>query len=520
VVDTFKRLGRLTLDIAWAATILLLPITSLPLLSRLAGNTAVAPASLIPFAWIVLFWFACYVVKQGTLPRESIPFLLFVSVAVIASALAFFLNTPPFKDTSIAGEETSAILTLLIGAAFYLVTAGWLAKSQSRVLFTLKLVDVSGSILLLWAALQGYYIYLFESRYPAALAELQQIFSTRGLFYGRITAFAFEPSWLAHQLNLLFFPFWLAATVTGWSAFRFRLWKISLENILLAIGTVVIFLSSRVGTLSLFLVLAFLGIYINIHLARNLQKWTLEHFDRFPLLLQKILRGVLPVILLLAFLGAYTLAAIILVYGLSHMDWRLARFFQVTFATQVKLLTDNIYQFFNYLAFAERFVYWVAGWRVFNLSPLFGVGLGNAGFYFQHALPSYSWSLPEVMDTYFRESTVPNIKSLWIRLLAETGIVGFSSFLTWYFVVFRSAWSIRISKSHLFKTVGWFGLFVLIAFIIEGFSTDTFALPYLWLSLGIVCATAAMFRKQLREQATDPALDTHSQEDSKRDARI
>ncbi len=516
----FKRLGRLTLDIAWAVTILLLPITSLPLLSRLAGNTMVAPASLIPFAWIVLFWFVFHVFKKGALPRESVPFLLFVSVAVIASALAFYLNTPPFKGKNVAGEVTSAILTLLIGAAFYLVTAAWLAKSQSKVLFTLKLVNVSGSILLLWAALQGFYIYLFHSHYPAALAEFQSIISTRPLFYGRITSFAFEPSWLAQQLNLLFLPFWLAATITGWSAFRFRCWKISLENILLVIGAVVLFLSSRVGTLSLFLVLAFLGIYINIHLAKHLQKWTLEHLARFPLLFQKILRGVLPVILLLAFLGAYALTALILIYGLSHLDWRLARFFQVTSVTQLKLLTSNIYFFFNYLAFAERFVYWVAGWRIFNLSPLFGVGLGNAGFYFQHALPAYSWSLPEVMDTYYRVSAVPNIKSLWIRLLAETGIVGFSSFLTWCSVVFRSAWSIRLNKLHLFKTVGWFGIFVLIAFVIEGFSTDTFALPYLWLSLGIVSATAAIYRKQLREQAAGTALDDKTQEDGEKNACI
>jgi O-antigen ligase len=112
------------------------------------------------------------------------------------------------------------------------------------------------------------------------------------------------------------------------------------------------------------------------------------------------------------------------------------------------------------------------------------------------------------MDTYFRLSTIPNIKSLWIRLLAETGIVGFSSFLTWCLVVFRSAWSIRLNKSHLFKMVGWFGLFVLIAFIIEGFSTDTFALPYLWLSLGIVSASAAICREQSRDQAAGPALET------------
>lgn len=480
----------------------------------------VAPASLIPFALIVLFWFTFYVIKKGSLPRESIPFLLFVSVAVITCALAFFLTPPPFKGTNIVVEETSAILTLLVGAAFYLVTASWLAKSHRRVLFTLKLVNVAGSIMLLWAVLQGFYIYLFHSQYPAALREFQNLISTRGLFSSRITAFAFEPSWLAQQLNLLFLPFWLAATVNGWSSFRFRIWKISIENILLLIGVVVLFLSSRVGTLSLFLVLAFLGIYINIHLAMRLQKWTLKRYSRFPVLFQRILRCILPVLLLIGFLGIYALLAVILVYGLSHLDWRLARIFQISSLTQLKSLTDNIYRLFNYLAFAERFVYWVAGWRVFNLAPIFGVGLGNAGFYFQHALPAYGWSLPEVMDTYFRSSTVPNIKSLWIRLLAETGIVGFSSFLTWCIVVFRSAWSIRFDKSHLFKTVGWFGMFVLVSFVIEGFSTDTFALPYVWVSLGIVSATAALCRTKQRELADNPASDIQPQEDNKRNAQV
>ncbi len=515
MAEPFKRLGRFTLEFAWAAAVLLLPITSLPLVSRLAGNSMVAPASLIPLVWLALFWFTFYIVRKGILPRETIPFLLFVSVAVIASALAYYLNTPSFKDKGITGEETSAILSLLIGAGFYLVTAGWLSKFPSWLTSTFKLVDVGGSILLLWALVQGYYIYLFKSNYPAAVAQIQAFFSMSRLFPGRMTAFAFEPSWLAQQLNLLFLPFWLAASVTGWSAFRFRLWKISLENLLLATGAVVLFLSSRVGTLSLLLVLAFLGIYFNISLAKRLQKWTLEHLTRLPLLLKKSLRASLPVILFLAFLGGYALAAVILVYGISHVDARLARLFEITSITQLKAITGNVYKFFNYLQFAERYVYWVAGWGTFNFFPFFGVGLGNAGFYFQHTLPAYGFTLPEVMNLYFRSPVVPNIKSLWVRLLAETGMVGFAAFLAWCLVVFRSAWGIRMNQSHLFKMIGWFGLFVLIAFVFEGFSTDTFALPYVWLSMGIVSAAAATCRKQSCEPAAVAALD-----EGKKDAHI
>jgi len=494
VINKYKWLGHLTLDIAWAAVILLLPITSLPLLSRLTGNTMVAPASVIPLMWLVFFWFINYLIKGGTVPRESIPFFFFVSLAIIASAYAFYLDTPSFKVINIISEETSAILTLAIGVAFYVVTASWLSQSSSKLESTPKWINISGLILLLWAVVQAIYIFFLQGNFPAYLMDFQRLFSIRGLFRTRITAFAFEPSWLAQQLNLVYLPFWLAATINGWSAFRFRLLKISLENILLTIGGVVLFISSRVGTLSLLLVIALLCSCFYLDLAGRLKKWGLECSPRFPSLFQRIAHNLLPVMILLVFLGICIFGVVALLYVLSHVDWRLARFFQINSLKQLKSLTSNIYKLFNYLAFAERFVYWVAGWNIFNVHPFLGVGLGNAGFYFQNALPSYGWRLPEVMVVYFRAVTLPNIKSFWIRLLAETGIVGFSSFVAWCYVMFRTAWAMRSHSSLLFKVIGWWGIFVLIAFISEGFSTDTFALPYLWVSLGMVSAAGALWR--------------------------
>jgi O-antigen ligase len=199
-------------------------------------------------------------------------------------------------------------------------------------------------------------------------------------------------------------------------------------------------------------------------------------------------------ILLVAFISVYVLGAVGLVYGLSHVDARLARFFMPQSLTQWDAIIQSPYSFFNYLAFAERYVYWVGGWNIFNNHPILGVGLGNAGFFFQQQLPSYGWSLPEVMDAYYRTAELPNIKSLWVRLLAETGIAGFSAFIAWFYVLFRLSWFIRLSKNPLFRMIGWSGLFVLVAYIIEGFSTDTFALPYLWVSLGIVSAAGALMR--------------------------
>jgi O-antigen ligase len=295
-------------------------------------------------------------------------------------------------------------------------------------------------------------------------------------------------------MNLIYLPFWLGATICRTSVYRFRLWKISFENILLLLGVVVVFLASRVGTLALLLVLAFLGLYANVFVARRVYQWSLIRFNRFSAFVTRTIRILLPSILLFAFITIYVLAAVGLVFGLSHVDKRLARFFQPRSLKQWVQLTQNPYVFFNYLAFAERYVYWVGGWNIFNIHPILGVGLGNAGFFFQRELPAYSWNLPEIMDVYYRSSALPNIKSLWVRLLAETGIVGFSSFIAWLYVVFRLSWFVRLSKNPLFRTIGWSGLFVLLAFIIEGFSTDTFALPYLWISLGIISAVGALIR--------------------------
>ncbi len=102
----------------WALFLVLLPVTSLPLLVDLTGASTVAPASAIPLAWLVVAWFVPFLLRGGRLPRLAAPFLGFISVALLASAAAFWINIPSFKNKSIVSQELPALATLALGAAF------------------------------------------------------------------------------------------------------------------------------------------------------------------------------------------------------------------------------------------------------------------------------------------------------------------------------------------------------------------------------------------------------------------
>ncbi|MHB1450169.1 MAG: hypothetical protein ACYCX1_13665, partial [Bellilinea sp.] len=97
----------------------------------------------------------------------------------------------------------------------------------------------------------------------------------------------------------------------------------------------------------------------------------------------------------------------------------------------------------------------------------------------------------------------PNTKALWTRLAAETGLVGLAIFLTWLLVLWNCARSLGTSPDRLHRALASFGQFVLVALLIEGFSVDTFALPYFWLALGIM--TAAFQHWAVTSSAATPA---------------
>ena len=479
MLNRLKLLARSSAPVAWGLLIALLPVTSLPLLARLTGASSVSTAAAIPLAWLVLVWFIPYLVTGGKLPRLTLAYLGLLTVFGLSSLLAYFNNIPFFSDRSVAAREIEALFTLGVGAAFYLVASSW-PVNEKRLRTTLQILNWSGLVMLLWSFLQAYFWFRTDS-IPDVMTRIQHIFSVNEFFYHRVNGFAFEPSWYAHLLNMQYLPFWLSATVLGTSVHRFRLARLSLENILFGLGVATLFLSfSRVGLIGFLLVVAYLGIWGAVALGRKIQRWW---YGRMRGLSPAVNRYLIPAAILFSFLVVFLGGSLGIVWEASHFDPRLAKIFQRD------TWTTNLYRSANNLEFAERMVFWATGWKVFNEHPIFGVGLGNAGFYFQQQMPGFGWSLTEVNTVMFRSTAIPNTKSLWARILAEGGLFGFAFWLGWLYLVWRAARQAYRSGKPLVRTIGLAGTLVLVALLSEGFSVDSFALPFLWISCGLVTAT-------------------------------
>jgi hypothetical protein len=469
--------------IFWALAVATLPLTSFPLVAKLTGSSSVAPGSILFVIPLALLAFPVLIFQKKALPFQMKPVLAFFLYAFITIALAFFREIPDYKEQSINAAAVEGAATLGLGLLFYLVFAS-LPDSKKKIDATLRILNWSGLAVILWSILQ-ILITPREKLLFDILDHGQNFFSITQIFEGRMTGFAAEPSWLAHMLNLVYLAYWLAAAINRTSVHRFRIWKFSFEDLLLAGGFVALIGSlSRGGLASFMLVVAFLFVLLNVRFISWLShKWNLKH------------KGWIIVLLSLAVIFVYLLLLTAGLFALSKIDPRMEAVFQFN-----KTEENPLIDYAETLQFGERVIYWQTGWNIFNDHPMLGVGVGFSGFYFPDYLPDAGWGLTETRKLLYHSPSLMNIKNLWSRLLAETGIIGFALFVTSLVVgAFTSAEMAR-SKTLQRKTFGYMGLFMLIALLFEEFSVDSFALPYLWFTLGLVTAAWRWYLPEIGEK--------------------
>jgi O-antigen ligase len=217
-------------------------------------------------------------------------------------------------------------------------------------------------------------------------------------------------------------------------------------------------------------VISYLFITLNQRIIRKIQEKYKTNNIRFLL-------KFLPVI----FVFLYILLLVLGLFFFSKFDSRMESLFEVeTYQNR------NLFSIANEFVFAERILYWQTGWQVFNDYPIFGVGLENVGFFFKEYMPSFAWALDEPRHLIYQANYQGNVKNIWIRLLSETGIIGFLCFGTWLILILLKSHQFQRNESLLHNYWGLVGKIALLSLLIEGFSIDSFALPYYWIILGLV----------------------------------
>ncbi|HSS96978.1 MAG TPA: O-antigen ligase family protein, partial [Terriglobales bacterium] len=134
-----------------------------------------------------------------------------------------------------------------------------------------------------------------------------------------------------------------------------------------------------------------------------------------------------------------------------------------------------------------RLAYAIAGYKTYETTPLTGVGVGASGLYLLPFYPEWSFTIPEIARQLSPDSNlIPNIKSFYVRLLAETGLPGF-----WLFVVFFVSFLALLRRMYLlnspyFRFVVIAGLFAWLAIALRNVTQDSLTFPIMWVILGLI----------------------------------
>ncbi len=501
-----NALYRLVCTLLWFLILVGLPLTSFPLISRLTG-AIVAPFSALPLGLLALAWLVPYLLNKGQWPGESLPLFYFVLAVVGITALGFFLDGVYLKGRDFFDQSLRAFITLAIGLSFYLVFSTF--PREERVFRqTLVFLYIGGGLLMAWTLfevvmLRQYERVIYLPDWITRFRSLLAVQSPNVRYTNRVTGFAYEPSWFVRQFNLIFFPLWFSASFQRVSLFRWRFWRFQLEDFLLIPALLVfIFSAPRVGMLAFLMILAYLGLLLFNRLTDRVTRWVMTKRRQKTLRvgLMRFVMGLLLAVLLIV-VGTGFLAGF--VTFASRWDDRYLLFFTggplLGESGLFPITVTTVLNLGRRLAFYERLIYWFAGWRIFNDYPL-GVGLGNAGFYFFERMDGIAYNSYEIRDIVFRAGSLPNTKNMWVRLLAETGIIGTLLFVVWLIILWWTSGGLWKSHSRALNILGLGGQLCLAAYVMEGFSMDSFAMPYLWVMMGLVAAGGAFVRAEEKSQ--------------------
>lgn len=457
----------------WALVVITLPVTSFRYFPFLGKETMVRPLAFYPLAMLALV--LCWRMIRGDLRFHLNPSLillgLFLAAALTATAWGWTFGMIPMHGQTFNGRAIRAVITLAGGIAFFLAVI-LMNQDEDDLRFTLRWMYAGLTISILWSGLQ---MISYLTGIPAIeqLSKAQLAFSTRRLLdKARVVGFAFEPSWLANQMATVYLPWLTAALLSGYRVFKKR-W---LEPVLLGAAlTVLLMTFSRGGIVMSLAAIVLTFLFTQRHRMKNWATWFIHPLKK------GLLRERLTSFALRAGVAGAVLAVLTGAFWVLSTNDYFAKLWQSNKrGSMVEYLVD-IYA-------GPRLGYAIAGWEIYAEHPLTGIGLGASGMQIYDHIPDWTVTLvSEVSEQLTTNSWIyPNPKNLYIRLLAETGLIGFTLYLLFWLSILGVVIRWLGKTDGVGRFTGIAGLFVWIVLILFNFTQDSFIDPNQWMGVGIL----------------------------------
>jgi hypothetical protein len=465
----------------WAAALLTLPITSFRFFPFLGDSTQVRPLALYPLALLVPILLIRLWRREirDPWPGSFVLLAAFFVVALLASTLGA-LNAPlELRGSTYFDRVLRAWVTVIIGVLFF-IAAIWMNRDEEDVRFSVKWLLLGLCLHILWSLVQA--VSFYTSYLPrATLKEWQTSFSMRVPTKNRrFSGLAFEPGWLAGQIATLYMPWLVAGLLTRTRVFRAR-WA---EPALFILTLVLLVFTFSRGGLFFTLVATIITAWIaGRDLLTRLSEWFVSAFRKSHEPAREHAKN-------LAIRIGLVLIVVALLAGSGTMLVR-KKYFSKLFSGFEKADTLEEYIVYNYAG--GRAAYAWAAMGAYRLDPWTGVGFGASGLYMYQNLPDFSQTtLFEIARQLAPNSrSIPNPKSMYVRVLVETGLLGLALFLAFQFSMLADMRALFRSGAQRFFGIA--GLFTWIAIFLYNVTQDSFATPNLWINLGILIGLARAY---------------------------
>ena len=481
----------------WACFLISLPVTNFRYFPTFLSSSKVSvrPLLIFPLVPLLLFFIVPGLWKKK-LPKIWIPFLVFLVLVLISTSLPLIGGyQSELVETSVQSRTLRALFTLFLSAAIYF-TVSIYSQNEDDLNFTMRWLYAGMTVATLWGLVQTIYVLDLIPNWYYRISHIQKYITMNVGTPDRVMGLTLEPSWFADQLTSLWLPWILPAALMNKTFYKRRWGWLTIEKIYLVLLMVVlVFTLSRAGFVVALVVLASGILFLrpkwdraesNFQHFRWLGKWQ-RSFDNIspPIRFLIVSLGVILILGVILFIASLQSK-----YIFRMWDYWLG----ISYEAQ-KVGHKSLSGYFKYIGFGPRFIYWETAYRIFTGSPFFGVGLGNYTFHFKDMLPTVQVGyMPELLTRLVPQTQrIVTAKNFFARLLAETGLLGTAAFISFLFSLAGAGFYLWMSKFSDEKFWGTGALLSIIAFVVDSFSYDSFAIPNPWVVFGLITSALMVF---------------------------